>query len=139
MSAASAEFREIIALMRRGAWTDALQRIDAVLATKPAEPRHLAYRAQCLMALRRKSAARAAAAAAEAFAPADAFVRNAAGTVYSYANDHARALQSYDAALAQDPGNAQYLYNRAAVRRFLGDLDGAEQDYDRVIALRPGD
>jgi hypothetical protein len=139
MSAAPAEFREIIALMRSGAWTDALQRIDAVLATKPAEPRHLAYRAQCLMALRRKSEARAAAAAAEAFAPADAFVRNAAGTVYSYANDHARALQSYDAALAHDPGNAQYLYNRAAVRRFLGDLAGAEQDYDRVIALRPGD
>jgi tetratricopeptide (TPR) repeat protein len=139
MSAAPPEFRDIIALMRSGAWTEALKSIDAVLATKPAAARHLTYRAQCLMALRRKSEARAAAAAAEAFAPADAFVRNAAGTVYSYANDHARALQSYDAALAHDPGNAQYLYNRAAVRRFLGDLAGAEQDYDRVIALRPND
>ena len=139
MSAAPPEFREIIALMRSGAWLDALQRIDAVLATKPAAPLHLIYRAQCLMALRRKSEARAAAAAAEAFAPGDAFVRNAAGTVYSYANDHARALQSFDAALTHDPGNAQCLYNRAAVRRFLGDLDGAEQDYDRVIALRPSD
>jgi Flp pilus assembly protein TadD len=139
MSAAPPEFREIIALMRSGAWADALQRIDAVLATKPAEPLHLIYRAQCLMALRRKSEARAAAAAAEAFAPGDAFVRNAAGTVYSYANDHARALQCFDAALTHDPGNAQCLYNRAAVRRFLGDLEGAEQDYDRVIALRPGD
>jgi tetratricopeptide (TPR) repeat protein len=139
MSAAPPEFREIIACMRSGAWAQALQQIDAVLAVKPAEARHLIYKAQCLMALRRKSDARAAAAAAEAFAPADAFVRNAAGTVYSYANDHARALESYDAALAHAPDSAQYLFNRAAVRRFLGDLEGAEKDYDRVIALRPAD
>lgn len=139
MSAAPPDLHGIIAFMRSGAWSEALQHIDAVLAAKPAEPRLLIHRAQCLMALRRRSDARAAAAAAEAFAPTDAFVRNAAGTIYSYANDHLRALQSYDVALAHEPRNAQYLYNRAAVRRFLGDLEGAEQDYDRVIALRPSD
>lgn len=148
------EFREIMELMRSGAWADALRRIDGVLAAQPtpahptpsqpmqAQPmqaRHLVCRAQCLMALRRKPEAIAAAAAAESLAPADAFVRDAAGTVYSFGNDHARALLSYDAALAQAPCNAQYLYNRAAVRRFLGDLAGAEQDYDRAIAVRPAD
>jgi len=147
-------FREIMELMRSGAWADALRRIDGVLAAQPtpahptpsqpmqAQPmqaRHLVCRAQCLMALRRKPEAIAAAAAAESLAPADAFVRDAAGTVYSFGNDHARALLSYDAALAQAPCNAQYLYNRAAVRRFLGDLAGAEQDYDRAIAVRPAD
>ncbi len=130
---------EIIQSMRSGAWGEALRRSDALLAQQPTEPRHLIYRAQCLMALRRKPEAIAAAASAESLAPADAFVRNAAGTVYSYGNDHARALASYDAALLQDPGNAQYRYNRAAVRRFLGDMQGAEQDYDCVIAARPDD
>ena len=130
--------------MRSGAWADALHRIDGVLAAHPtqappAQARYLVCRAQCLMALRRKPEAIAAAAAAESLAPADAFVRDAAGTVYSSGNDHLRALSSYDAALAQAPGNAQFLYNRAAVRRFLGDLAGAEQDYDRAIALRPTD
>jgi tetratricopeptide (TPR) repeat protein len=143
------EFREIIELMRNGAWADALDRIDGVLAAQPTQTqptqahptqaRHLVCRAQCLMALRRKAEAIAAAAAAESLAPADASVRDAAGTVYSFGNDHARALSSYDAALAREPDNAQFLYNRAAVRRFLGDLAGAEQDYDRAIAARPAD
>lgn len=130
---------EIVQLMRSGGWVEALQRIDAMLAVRPAAARLLIYRAQCLMALRRKADAVAAASAAESLAPADAFVRNAAGTVHSYGNDHARALASCDAALAQDAGNAQYLYNRAAVRRFLGELEGAEQDYDCAIAARPTD
>ena len=133
------EHREIIKLMRSGAWAEALQRIDSVLARQPLEPRYLIYRAQCLMALRRRTDAFAAAAAAEVRAPADAFIRDAAGTLFSYGNEHARALASYDAALAQDADNAQYRYNRATVRRFLGDLEGAEQDYDRVIAARPVD
>jgi tetratricopeptide (TPR) repeat protein len=140
MSAAQPpEFREIVQLMRSGAWAQALQRIDRILAAHPMAPRTLIYKAQCLMALRRRSDAFAAASAAESLAPADAFVRDAAGTVYSYGQNHARALQSFDAALAQDQANAQYLYNRAAVRRFLGDLAGAEQDYDRAIASRPDD
>jgi tetratricopeptide (TPR) repeat protein len=139
MSTAPLDIREIIQLMRRGAWAEALQRIDGVLAVHPTEGRHLVCRAQCLMSLRRKPDAAAAAAAAESLAPSDAFVRNAAGGVYSFCNDHARALGSYDAALALDAGNAEYLYNRAAVRRFLGDLEGAEQDYDRCIAARPAD
>jgi len=125
--------------MRSNAWADALQRIDEALAAQPREPRYLIHRAQCLMALGRKTDALAAAAAAELCAPADAFVRDAAGTLFSYGNDHARALQSYDAALAQDPNNARVSYNRASVRRFLGDLQGAEQDYDRAIVLRPTD
>jgi tetratricopeptide (TPR) repeat protein len=48
-------------------------------------------------------------------------------------------LAAYDAAVALAPGNAHFLYNRAAVRRFLGQLAEAELDYDRVIALKPGD
>jgi tetratricopeptide (TPR) repeat protein len=134
-----AQLREAVRLMRNGEWAAALRHVDDALVLRPLEPRYLICRAQCLMALRRKTDALSAAAAAELHAPTDAFVRDAAGTLYSQANDHARALKSYDAALARDPGNAQYHYNRASVRRFVGDLQGAEQDYDRAIALRPTD
>jgi tetratricopeptide (TPR) repeat protein len=125
--------------MRNGKWAAALRQVDDALVLQPLEPRYLLCRAQCLMALRHKAEALSTAAAAEQHAPADAFVRDAAATLYSYANDHARALKSYDAALARDPDNARYHYNRASVRRFVGDLEGAEQDYDRAIALRPAD
>jgi len=37
------------------------------------------------------------------------------------------------------PTESRYWFNRAAVRRFLGEIDAAEQDYDRVILLDPGD
>jgi tetratricopeptide (TPR) repeat protein len=139
MNAAPAQLHEAVRLMRGGEWAAALRHVDAALLSRPAEPRYLICRAQCLMALRRKSDALSAAEAAEQHASADAVVRDAAATLYTHANDHARALQSYDAALAWDPNNAQYYYNRASVRRFVGDLEGAEQDYDRAIALRPSD
>src|SRR5580704_8217242 len=49
------------------------------------------------------------------------------------------ACTAYDQALASDPDNPRYLFNRAAVRRFVGRIDEAESDYDRVIATDPSD
>ena len=53
--------------------------------------------------------------------------------------DYVAALKAYDRALLAESSNAGYLFNRAAVRRFLGDPEGAERDYDAVLALTPGD
>jgi hypothetical protein len=99
----------------------------------------LMQRAQSLMALGKRADAFAAAEAAERCAATDSAVLDAAGTLYSYGNDQRRALLAYDRAVALAPRNPQYLYNRAMVRRFLGFLADAEDDYDRVIALRPAD
>ena len=49
------------------------------------------------------------------------------------------ACAAYDQALSIDADNPRYLFNRAAVRRFVGRIDEAESDYDRVIALDPAD
>ena len=49
------------------------------------------------------------------------------------------ACAAYDQALSIDADNSRYLFNRAAVRRFVGRIDDAESDYDRVIALDPAD
>jgi tetratricopeptide (TPR) repeat protein len=53
--------------------------------------------------------------------------------------DYPGALVAYEEALRLDPGSPAYLFNRAAVRRFLGNLTGAEADYDRVIVATPDD
>ena len=67
------------------------------------------------------------------------------------ANDRSgsKGLTRRTAALGQNPSttdpvsythlNPQLLFNRAAVRRYLGELAQAEADYDRVIALKPTD
>jgi tetratricopeptide (TPR) repeat protein len=52
---------------------------------------------------------------------------------------YAEAATAYDAALAIDADNPRYLFNRAAVRRFVGRIEDAEADYDRVIATDPAD
>jgi Sulfotransferase family/Tetratricopeptide repeat len=61
------------------------------------------------------------------------------GDLYSLLLDYAPAANCYSQALELAPTESRYWFNRAAVRRFLGEIDGAEQDYDRVILLDPGD
>jgi tetratricopeptide (TPR) repeat protein len=102
-------------------------------------PKFLLHRAQYLLANGRLSEACAAAKAAQEIGAADPILLDAVGTIYSRANEQALAKSAYDQALELTPSNPQILFNRAAVRRFLGDFTGAETDYDRVIALNPTD
>jgi tetratricopeptide (TPR) repeat protein len=135
----NANAHEMIRLMQAGQWSAALEQADRLLMRDPQSAPLLLQRAQCLMGLGQRAEALTAARAAERCAPADAALRDAAGTLYSFGNDHHSALLSFDAAVKLKPGNAQFLYNRATVRRFLGDLEGAERDYDEAIALQPTD
>jgi tetratricopeptide (TPR) repeat protein len=96
-------------------------------------------RAQRLLALGRAAEACEAAAAAQSGAPSDPLLLDAIGTLFSRANDQARALAAYEQAVSLAPGNPHYIFNRATVYRFLGRLAEAEADYDRVIALKATD
>jgi tetratricopeptide (TPR) repeat protein len=131
--------REALRLMQANRWREALAHIDLVLAAQPGIAVLHINRAQCLMALGRRTEACEAAAAAQSRAPSDAVVADAAGSIYSFSGDQRRALRAYERAVTLAPDNAQFMFNRATVRRFLGQLEAAEADYDRVIALRPGD
>jgi len=95
--------------------------------------------AQIALALGRRAAACRAAATAERGAGSDAVAWDAIGTLYSRANEQPRALAAYERALGISPDDAHLLFNRAAVRRLLGELEAAERDYDRVLELRPDD
>jgi len=133
------EYREVLRLMQARDWRAALQAIDNALKSEPLHPGFLMHRAQCLMALGLPADAFASADAAVRCAPQDAAILDAAGTLYSQGNDQHRALAAYEQAAALAPDNPQVLYNRASVRRFVGNFAGAEHDYDRVIALKPTD
>jgi len=61
------------------------------------------------------------------------------GDLCSVLGEYAKSCQHYDRAIELLPAQPRYWFNRAAVRRFLGDLTGAEQDYDRALGLDHGD
>ena len=125
--------------MRLDHTADALDYIDRALAIEPANAALMIHRGQCLVATGKLSDARQAAATAQRGAAGDGALLDAIGTLYSRADDQQRALAAYEQAVAAAPDNAQFIFNRAAVRRFLGQIAAAEADYDRVIALNPAD
>lgn len=61
------------------------------------------------------------------------------GDLSSVAQDYSCAVAAYDQAIALAPARARYWFNRAAVRRFLGELELAERDYDTALKLDPAD
>jgi tetratricopeptide (TPR) repeat protein len=113
--------------------------IDQAIRIEPHNAYYLLHRAQCLLASGRLTEAHGTATAALHLAAPDAVLLGAIGGVFSRANDHARALLAYDAAIALAPDNSQILFDRAAVRRYVGQLAQAEADYDQVIGLSPND
>ena len=128
--------------MRERDWPNALTQIDRVLLASPGMPQGLLTRAQCLLALGRRGEACVAAKAAKealAGAKADPLLLDALGSFFSFVGDQHTALEAFEQAAALAPDNAHFVFNRATVRRFLGQLAAAEADYDRVIALRPAD
>ena len=125
--------------LRLGNPAAALERIEMAASLAGIDPQVLLQKTYCLHALRRYPEALNTAAAARRAATGHPVVLDAVGTYYSFAGEQALALAAYDEAITLAPGEAQFRYNRATVRRFLGDIDGAEADYDYVLARDPGD
>jgi len=115
----------------------ALQLAERAVAVAPNDPSVLLRKAQCLDGLRRRPEALRAAAAAEHACGDNPRALAAIGLFYSAADEHFLALTAYDRACRQAPDNTRLLYSRAVLRRNVGQLDGAEADYDRVLELDP--
>jgi tetratricopeptide (TPR) repeat protein len=115
----------------------ALQFADRAVAVAPNDPSALLRQAQCLDGLRRRPEALRAAAEAERASDGNPRALAAIGVFYNSAGEHFRALAVYERACCQAPDDPQLLFGRAVVRRFVGQLEGAEADYDRVLELDP--
>jgi len=123
----------------RGQIADASQMIQRALTGSPSDPRYLLQQARVLAVQRRVAESIASALAAEKAAAQDAQLLDAIGSFYSSVGEQQRAFEAYSQAIARDPSQAIFWFNRATVQRFVGRLTGAEEDYDRAIALRPND
>jgi tetratricopeptide (TPR) repeat protein len=131
--------REVLRLIQAKDWRGAMDGIEQALQAAPADAKLHFSKAQCLLALGRPAEGCEAAAAAQSGASSDPLLLDAIGTLFSRANDQARALAAYEQAVSLAPANPHYIFNRATVYRFLGRLTEAEADYDRVIALKATD
>jgi tetratricopeptide (TPR) repeat protein len=131
--------QQVLRLMQARDWQGAARLCAQFTAQQPELAAGWIASGQVAMAMQDLLRARDCAAAAASRADDDPILWDLIGTLYSRANDQPRALAAYERALALAPEQPAFLFNRAAVRRFLGQLAESEADYDRVIGLRPAD
>lgn len=62
---------------------------------------------------------------------------DALGTLYALCDEPLRARPLFELAVTQSPLNSEYKYNLAAIQRMTGDLIGAEETLNAVIASQP--
>jgi tetratricopeptide (TPR) repeat protein len=117
----------------------ALNSIERALGLVPADARFLLQKAHALRGLGRAPEALEIAKGIQPTLTADAGSLDSLGTLYSSCGEQELALAAYDRAIQLAPRIAAFKFNRAAVRRFLGQIAAAETDYDQVIAARPDD
>src|SRR3569833_160438 len=117
----------------------ALSAIEHALALTLKDGRSLLQKAQCLRALRRLPEALELAKSARPLLNEDAAALDSLGTCYSQCGEPKLALAAYERALELAPRNASITFNRATLRRQLGHLAEAEEDFDQVIRARPND
>ena len=115
----------------------ALQFAERAVTVAPKDPSAHLRRAQCLDGLRRRPEALRAGAEAERASDGNPRALAAIGLFYSTADEHFLALAAYDRACRESPDNTRLLFSRAVARRAVGQIEGAEDDYDRVLELDP--
>lgn len=76
-------------------------------------------------------------AAAAQLQAADAMTCDALGTVFAQANAHAKAAAMFQRAVEREPEHAPYRFSLGTALLFTGDLEGAERELERCIALAP--
>lgn len=113
----------------------ALTLVEERLSVEPGHLPCLLQRAECLLALGRRTDALAAADAACARAEGDASALTAIAAFLVHAREHARAVSVYDRAITAAPDDAALKSRRADVQCFLGAFDLAALDYDSVLAV----
>ncbi|HEX7375108.1 MAG TPA: sulfotransferase [Steroidobacteraceae bacterium] len=124
------------ALKRARNLPEAVKAIDRALALD-AMDRYVLHKAKCVFEARDRAAAQ------ETLAPLlgrdfdDARLHEEVGSLCNLLGNYPGALRHFSRAVELEPRNAEFLFNRAALQRYMGDAAGAEAGFDAVIALRP--
>ena len=64
---------------------------------------------------------------------------NELGMLLARIDEHARAQQQYQLAVAAKPNEVEFLFNLATSQRFLGEIKVAEETLNQILALQPTD
>ena len=121
----------------RGALMEAAYCAEQAARLTPEIPNYHIQYGRCLVLAGRRGAAIAAADKASQLNPDKAILLDALGSIYSLADEQAKALPFYEQAVEQEADNPDFLYNLAACQRMQGDLQAAERNCNRVIELKP--
>lgn len=94
-------------------------------------------RGRALLATGRQDEARDLAASLSVEACENAIEADTLGVILARTGLHETALPFFESAVAQQPGNAQFLYNLATSQQFLGQLGEAHDSYAKLISIAP--
>lgn len=104
---------------------------------EPENPVYHAFHGKALTTLGHQNLAKNAADRAAAFVIDDAYVADTVGVIYSRTGFHEKAISLFEAAVALNPGPANYHYNLAASQQFLGNFAAAEAAYTKTLDRDP--
>ena len=107
------------------------------LTLAPESARLLVLKAVALRVAGAYAEAEAAATAAANLCGSDAAAYDELGNYHTAAGAFRKALRCFTRAVDLVPKSAAFRFNRATLLRIVGDLEEAECEYDRVIALNP--
>ena len=130
-------FREGTALLKKGQFAAALERLDEAARLRPDDPYTHSNRGAALLHQQQYSAAREACARATELAPEFADGWNNLGSALMEMNRHAEALPHFERACALKPEMADFHNNRGVALTALHRHGQAAQAYARVRELSP--
>ena len=117
----------------------ALEYIEKAIALEPSGIQWQLQRAQCLQALGQIEEAMEMARTLSEKSFSQAIHYSSLGGLLSKQTEYKLARRAYQEAIKIEPDVGQHYYNRAAVERFMGDMDAAEHSCDRALQLNPLD
>lgn len=111
--------------------------LQRAVQLSPTRPDYLAQLARVLAGARATREALGAARHAVTLGPSDAVTLDTLGVVFSQCNAYADAATMFAKAVELQPRAANMRFNLATALMFVGDLDGAEREYEACLALEP--
>jgi tetratricopeptide (TPR) repeat protein len=124
------------ALKRARRLPEAIQAVEHALALDAAD-RYVLHKAKCLFEARDRAAALATLSPLLGRHYDDARLHEEIGSLSNMLADYPAALRHFSRAVELEPRNPEFVFNRAALLRYMGDAAGAEAGFDAVIALKP--
>lgn len=122
-----------------GAYSLAIKAFQSAIACAATDTDLQLELAQAAIASDHRRIALEAVNAAARLAPMEAVKQDTIGTVFTFCEEPAKALDWFDRACAAQPNNPHFLFNLASAQRMCGNSMDAEQTLERLLAVAPGD